>query len=275
LSGKTPDIYRLYLVNMEQQIVLKRALAFAFFIIGLANLVFVLVSGGQMQALGFMVLVFFAIYFLFGELIAGVIASREPEKIAEWAAKQKLLLKDETDAGELVVYAAKKLRNGNIKECREALQKFFKLKYVASSTVRFAYLVLADAQRQEGDLDKSLNTLRQQVTKDEVDSLSLFVLGRTFLQQEKYNKASEVLERAWEHYLSKNYGIPDLLRSKLRNRELKIVYSRTLEVFIPYYLAKAYWGLGNVRKARDFLNSALVLCRNKNLRPYLEESFSQ
>jgi hypothetical protein len=57
---------------------------------------------------------------------------------------------------------------------------------------------------------------------------------------------------------------------------LRDLYKDTLEVFVPFYLGKAYWVLGGrEEEAGKQLKSALVLCRNRNLRPLLQQDFQE
>ncbi|HBT20235.1 MAG TPA: hypothetical protein DEA47_02525 [Peptococcaceae bacterium] len=273
---KETGLIRLYMANLEQHFVLKRAFALALILILTLNFLLIFLSGNvKLNLLLFTVLIYAGIYFVLGEFITGFIAFRSPEVIAGRVSRQRLNLKDDTDAGELIYYAFKKFRNGNIEECREALSKFFALKYLPMEMIRFAYLILADSYLEEDKSGRALKILKDHIVKkDSSDSISQFIYGRAFFEQGIYDKALQALEQSWEHFLSRNFGVPNIFPSRLKNSELKTVYRGTLEVFIPYYLAKAYLMLGNRKKAADFFRTAVVLCRNKHLRPLLKKSFN-
>ncbi|NLO89963.1 MAG: hypothetical protein GX088_06540 [Clostridia bacterium] len=274
---KETGLIRLYMANLEHHFVLKRALALALVLLAVLNFLLIFLSGNaKLNLLLFVALIYLGIYFVFGEFIVGFIAYKPPEVIAARVSSKKIILGDEENAGEIIYYAFKKFRNGNIEESREALGKFFDLKYVSMEMVRFAYLILADSYLEEDKSGKSLKILKNHILKrDDSDSLSQFIYGRALLDQGVYDKALHALEQSWDSFLSRDFGIPNIFRSGQRNSELRAVYRGTLEVFIPYYMAKAYLMVGNRKKAGDFFRSSLALCRNKHLRPLLEKNFER
>jgi len=275
LDIKETGLIRLYMANLEHHFVLKRALALALVLLAVLNFLLIFLSGNaKLNLLLFAALIYLGIYFVFGEFITGFIAFKPPEVIAARVSRQRIGIRDENDAGDIIYYAFKKFRNGNIEECREALSKIFALKYVSIEMVRFAYLILADSYLEEEKSGRSLKILKNHIIKkDFSDSLSQFIYGRALLDQGIYDKALHALEQSWDHFLSRDFGIPNIFRSGLKNSELKTVYRGALEVFIPYYMAKAYLMVGNRKKAADFFRSSLILCTNKHLRPLLEKNF--
>ncbi len=278
MSGERYDLFRLYLVNMEQQRVTKRAFALALVVLGVFLTAYAFLVAKNISGLWVIYLFLLMVYFLLGEFIVGAMVYGPPKRIIKWAVKQKAPLPKASDAGELAAGAAKHLRNGNFTGCRQLLDQFFSLKNVAASWVGFGNTILADLQRTEGDPEAAVKTLKNNVfrKKRQAGCLSMLVFGRALLQQGELEKAIEALEGANEYFLNRDYGIPGLFSSRFKNSEMKNLYKDTLEVFVPFYLGKAYWATGKrPEEAGKYLKSALVLCRNRNLRPLLKEDFQE
>lgn len=276
MSGDRYDLFRLYLVNMEQRRVTKRAFALALVLLGAIFTAYAFLVAKNPSGLWMVYALLLGVNFLLGDLVVGFMVSGPPERIIQWAAKQRIRPPDSNNAGELAGAAAKHLRNGNLTGTRELLEQLFSLKNIGGSWLAFANTVLADLQRTQGNLDEAVKTLKNGVFRKKrgANSLSMFVYGRTLLQQGETGRAIEALETAGKCFKSREYGIPDLFKSKFKNSELRNNYKDTLEVFIPFYLGKALWATGRRQEeAGRQLNSALVLCRNKHLRPLMKEDF--
>lgn len=276
MSGDRYDLFRLYLANMEQMRVTKRAFALALVLLGAFFTGYAFLVAKNPSGLWVIYALLLGVYFLLGDLIVGVMVSGPPKRIVQWAAKRKDRPPDSSNAGELAAAAAKHLRNGNFTGSRELLEQIFSLKNVGGSWIAFANTILADLQRAQGDLDGAVKTLKNGVfrKKKTANSLSMLVYGRTLLQQGETGRAIDALQTASKCLRNREFGIPDLFKSSFKNRELKNTYKDTLEVFVPFYLGKALWATGKRQEeAGKQLNSALVLCRNRHLRPLLKEDF--
>ena len=275
MSSNKPDLYRLYLANLEQHQVFKRAFALALIILGLVDLFYVLLVGGSLSGIYLLIILLLLVYFVLGDIITGLITFKEPEVIIRRVASQKLREPEASDAGGLAGYAFKKLRNGNIVECREALKHFFQLPEVAPSIVRFSRMVQADMERMEGNLDSGARIIKNQVLKKKgPNSITMLVYGRVLLEQGNFLKAAEALTQSQDFFLAKIYGVPNLYKRRFKNGEFRRVIREALAVFVPYYLAKAYWAVGKEQEAGKNLHRALSLCRNKHLRELMKIDFN-
>lgn len=280
MSEERYDLFRLYLANMEQYRVIKKVFNFALILLGAIAAVYALIFQKNYSALWVVFFTLLILYFIVGDFFVGSLVFGPPDRIIGWAAKQKMKEPDMTNAGELATVAAKFLRNGSVTLCRETLDQVFKLKNVSSGRLMFANTVLADLYRTEGDFDKSIKTLKNHVLRKNKNfgSYSLFVFGRALLQQGEYERAIEAFEDARDHLKGGNIGIPDLQKSKSKNKTMRNYYGETLQVFVPFYLGKAcFWGQDEERRqeAAENLNSAIVLCRNRHLRPLLKQDFGE
>lgn len=277
MSGERYDLFRLYLVNMEQRKVTKRAFALALVLLGVFVTTYAFFILKEISGLWAMYLLLLGVYFVLGEFIVGIMVFGPPERIIKWAVRQKPPFPDGSNAGELAAGAAKFLRNGSLKGCKELLNQFFSLKNVSPLWTGFANTILADLQRTEGKVEEAVKTLKFSVFKKkrQNNSLSLLVLGRCHLQQGEWEKALEAFEGANDCLLDQEYGVPDLFKSRFKNSEMKDLYKDTLHVFVPFYLGKACLAVGRREEAGKHLKSALVLCRNRKLRPLLQEDFQE
>lgn len=278
MSGERYDLFRLYLANMEQLRVMKRALGFALVLIGVIAGVYMGVFLKNYPSLWLVFFFLVLVYFVLGEFIVGAMVYAPPERIIKWAASQKFREPEKTNAGELAATAAKLLRNGNLTVSKELLDQVFRLKRVGPQRLVFASTVLADLYRSQEKLDNGLKALKNNVLrkKREVGAYSMLVLGRIYLEQGQNEKAVEALESANNYLKAGNSGIPDLYKSGFKNREFRGTYREALQVFVPFYLGKAYyWSPGGEQSAAQNFNSAVVLCRNRHLRPLLKEDFAE
>jgi tetratricopeptide (TPR) repeat protein len=279
LGDERYDLFRLYLANIEQYRMTKRAFGFALAVLGLIAVVYLVVFVKNYSGLWLVFFTLLLVYMVFGEFLVGGMAFGPPERIIKKAAKQKLKEPDSSDAGELAAAAAKFLCIGNFTMCREMLNKVFELKNVGVLRIMFANTVLADLYRTEGKPDKSIKILKSKVLRKKKgsSSYSMFIIGRAWLEKGDYQKAIEALEEAYYYVREGHPGIPDLFKSGFRNREIRNIYRDALQVFVPYYLGKAYyWAPGdNQETAAEHLNSAIVLCRNRHFRPLLKRDFTE
>ena len=273
------DLFRLYLANMEQYTMAKRFFGLAVILLGLIAGIYIAVIQRNYSGLWiiFAVLLFF--YFILGSFLVGAMVFGPPDRIVKRVSGQKLKKPDETNAGELAATAATLVRNGNLAVARDLLDQVFALKNVGPKRLMFANTVLAEAQLVEGDVDQAFKTLKGSALKKSGDAgaYTFFVLGRILLKQENYSKAIEAFQDAADYLGEGHIGIPDMYKQKARNRSMRNIYGETLQVFVPFYLGKAhFWApKGDEQVAGKQLNSAVVLCRNRNFRPLLKQDFSE
>lgn len=279
MSKERYDLFRLYMANMEQYMVIRKVFRFALVILGAIGVVYSLVFLRNTTSLWITFLTVLFFYFIAGDFIVGAMVFGPPNRTIKWVARQKMKEPDYTSAGELAAGAAKLLRNGNVSLARELVNQAFQLKDIGGTWLIFANTVRADLLRAEGELEESIKTLKRSVLRKKKDagSYSFLVLGRAYLQQGNYRKAIEALEDASALQKEGDIGIPDVYKSRSKNRTMRNFYGETLQVFIPFYLGKAYfWGAeGKEQAAAEKLNSAVILCRNRHLRPLLKEEFAE
>ena len=279
MSGERYDLFRLYFANMEQHMVMKRAYNLALLLFGVIAVVYTAVLSKNYSSLWLIFSILLFLYLIVGNFIVGIMVFRPPNRIIKWVANQKLKEPESTNAGELAATAAKLLRNGSVTKAKELLDQVFKLKNVGNSRLIFANTVLADLFRTQGELEKSQKILKSNVLgkKRDAGSYSFLVLGRTLLQLGEYERAIEALANARSLLKEGELGVPDLYKQGSKNRALEHLYYETLQVFVPFYLGKAYfWAKGeHEQEAAEHLNSAVILCMNRNMRPLLKEDFKE
>jgi len=264
---------------MEQYMIMKRVFNMALIMVGALAAVYIAVIKKNYSSLWLIFFFLLLFYFIVGDFIVGAAVFGPVKKIIRWAAGQKIKEPDRTNAGELSATAAKLLRNGNLTAAKELLDEVFALKRVGPNRMMFANTILADVLRTEGEVEKSIRTLKNSVLKKkrETGCYSLFVLGRAYLQQGNYDKAIEAFEDANALLKDGELGIPDLFKARAKNRTMRNYYGETLTVFVPFYLGKSqFWSPGgDEQAAAENLNKAVVLCRNRHLRPLLKQDFAE
>lgn len=279
MSQERYDLFRLYLANMEQYMMMKKVFNMVLVLLGVAGAMYtaVVMKNYSNLWLVFFVIMFF--YFIARDFIAGIVALGPVSRTIRWASGQKLKEPDKSNAGELSITAAKLLRNGNVAAARQLMDAAFQLKRISPNRMMFANTVMADVLRAEGKYEKSIKTLKNNVLKKrgEYGCYSLFVLGRTYLQQGEFHRAIEAFQDANTFLKDGELGIPDLYKGRSKNRTLRNYYGEALLVFVPFYLGKSHYFApdGDEIIAAENLNAAVRLCRNRFLRPLLKQDFTE